>query len=164
MSLSAGPPGRAGEVKGRSGRAGEPAGRAGYTTTPAWTWRGRWRGRPAAPAALAPRPEKKRSRRRRAARAKARLRGRIPTTATRSPGREPRRFVGEQGWAIELRVHSVFSRWATIVGARSAQHCTPSYVDGKLVVRTDSTAWATQLRLLAPDVVRRLNEELGRGR
>ncbi|MEZ5093552.1 MAG: DciA family protein [Nocardioides sp.] len=29
------------------------------------------------------------------------------------------------------------------------------------MVRTDSTAWATQLRLLAPTVVRRLNEELG---
>ena len=34
---------------------------------------------------------------------------------------------------------------------------------GKLVVRTDSTAWATQLRLLAPSVVRRLNEDLGHG-
>ena len=31
------------------------------------------------------------------------------------------------------------------------------------MVRTDSTAWATQLRLLAPTVVRRLNEELGHG-
>ena len=31
------------------------------------------------------------------------------------------------------------------------------------MVRTDSTAWATQLRLLAPTVVRRLNEELGAG-
>ena len=35
--------------------------------------------------------------------------------------------------------------------------------DGRLVVRTDSTAWATQLRLLAPTIVRRLNEELGHG-
>ena len=31
------------------------------------------------------------------------------------------------------------------------------------MVRTDSTAWATQLKLLAPTVVRRLNEELGHG-
>ena len=35
--------------------------------------------------------------------------------------------------------------------------------DGKLVVRTDSTAWATQLRLLVPTVLRRLNEDLGEG-
>ena len=33
----------------------------------------------------------------------------------------------------------------------------------RLVVRTDSTAWATQLKLLTPTVVRRLNEELGHG-
>ena len=45
-----------------------------------------------------------------------------------------------------------------------AGHCTPeSFADGRLVVRTDSTAWATQLRLLAPSLVRRLNEELGHG-
>ncbi len=31
------------------------------------------------------------------------------------------------------------------------------------MVRTDSTAWATQLTLLAPALVRRLNEELGDG-
>ena len=30
-------------------------------------------------------------------------------------------------------------------------------------MQTDSTAWATQMRLLAPTVVRRLNEELGDG-
>ena len=46
--------------------------------------------------------------------------------------------------------------------ATSASTCAPeSYADGRLVVRTDSTAWATQMKLLAPDVVRRLNEVLG---
>ena len=32
-----------------------------------------------------------------------------------------------------------------------------------LTVRCDSTAWATQLRLLAPRLVARLNEDLGQG-
>jgi predicted nucleic acid-binding Zn ribbon protein len=32
-----------------------------------------------------------------------------------------------------------------------------------LVVQADSTAWATELRLLAPTLVRRLNEDLGAG-
>lgn len=74
------------------------------------------------------------------------------------------RFVSEQGWETELRVHGVFSRWEAIVGREVGQHVTPqSYVDGRLVVRTDSTAWATQMKLLAPDVVRRLNEVLGEG-
>ena len=72
------------------------------------------------------------------------------------------RFVDEQGWETELRVHGVFSRWEAIVGREVGQHVTPeSYADGRLVVRTDSTAWATQMKLLTPDVVRRLNEVLG---
>jgi len=55
-------------------------------------------------------------------------------------------------------------RWPQIVGTDVAAHCTPeTFTDGKLLVRTDSTAWATQLTLLAPTVVRRLNEELGDG-
>jgi predicted nucleic acid-binding Zn ribbon protein len=74
------------------------------------------------------------------------------------------RLVDDHGWAVDLRVHGVFGRWAELVGAEVAQHCTPeSFAEGKLLVRTDSTAWATQLRLLAPTVVRRLNEELGHG-
>jgi predicted nucleic acid-binding Zn ribbon protein len=72
------------------------------------------------------------------------------------------RFVSDQGWETELRVHGVFSRWEAIVGREVAQHATPeSFADGRLVVRTDSTAWATQMKLLAADVVRRLNEVLG---
>jgi predicted nucleic acid-binding Zn ribbon protein len=74
------------------------------------------------------------------------------------------RLIAEQGWGTDVRVHGVFSRWDVIVGREVAQHCAPeSFNDGKLVVRTDSTAWATQMRMLAPTVVRRLNEELGDG-
>lgn len=72
------------------------------------------------------------------------------------------RFVADQGWQDELRVHGVFARWETIVGQEVAQHVAPeAYADGRLSVRTDSTAWATQMKLLAPEVVRRLNEVLG---
>ena len=74
------------------------------------------------------------------------------------------RLVEDHGWDLDLRVHGVFGRWAELVGAEVAAHSTPeSFDDGRLVVRTDSTAWATQLKLLAPTVVRRLNEELGHG-
>jgi predicted nucleic acid-binding Zn ribbon protein len=74
------------------------------------------------------------------------------------------RLVNDHGWGLDLRVHGVFGRWEELVGAEVAQHCTPeAFAEGKLVVRTDSTAWATQLRLLAPTIVRRLNEELGHG-
>ncbi len=74
------------------------------------------------------------------------------------------RVVDDRGWDLDLRVHGVFGRWSEIVGEEVGAHCTPETLDdGRLVVRTDSTAWATQLRLLAPTVVRRLNEELGHG-
>lgn len=74
------------------------------------------------------------------------------------------RLVANHGWELDLRVQSVFGRWAELVGDEVASHCTPeSFADTRLVVRTDSTAWATQLKLLAPTVVRRLNEELGHG-
>ena len=77
-------------------------------------------------------------------------------------GRSVDRLVTDAGWVTDVAVYGVFGRWASIVGADVAAHCSPeSFVDGRLSVRTDSTAWATQLRLLAPTVVRRLNEELG---
>ncbi len=74
------------------------------------------------------------------------------------------RLIAEQGWGTDVRVHGVFSRWEHLVGRDVALHCTPeAYADGKLTVRTDSTAWATQMKLLAPTVLRRLNGELGDG-
>jgi predicted nucleic acid-binding Zn ribbon protein len=74
------------------------------------------------------------------------------------------RVVDDQGWQVDLRVASMFARWAELVGAEIGAHSrAESFADGKLVVRTDSTAWATQLKLLAPTVVRRLNEDLGHG-
>ena len=74
------------------------------------------------------------------------------------------RLVSDRGWGVDLKVHAVFGRWADLVGEEIAAHSTPeAFADGRLVVRTDSTAWATQLRLLAPQVLRRLNEDLGDG-
>jgi predicted nucleic acid-binding Zn ribbon protein len=74
------------------------------------------------------------------------------------------RLVGAQGWELELRVRGVFARWPELVGDEIAAHTTPeTFADGKLVVRTDSTAWATQLTYLVPTLLKRLNEDLGEG-
>lgn len=74
------------------------------------------------------------------------------------------RLLAEHGWEVDVAVHAVMARWAELVGSEVAAHCTPErYADGELTVRTDSTAWATQLRLLAPRLVQRLNVELGDG-
>ncbi len=77
-------------------------------------------------------------------------------------GGELSKLVEREGWELMLRVRGVIARWEELVGQEVAEHADPeSFVDGVLVVRTDSTAWATQLRLLTPQVLGRLNEELG---
>ncbi|GAB3853128.1 DUF721 family protein [Nocardioides maradonensis] len=86
-------------------------------------------------------------------------------------GRDPQtlstevdRIIGDRGWALDLKVRGVFARWPELVGEEIGAHSTPeSLVDGVLVVRAHSTAWATQLKLLVTTLVRRLNEELGDG-
>ncbi len=97
-------------------------------------------------------------------------------TFTKSSGAQPddrdpqlldqamNRLIANHGWEFDLKVQGVFGRWAELVGDEVASHCTPETLDdGRLVVRTDSTAWATQLKLLSPSLVRRLNEDLGHG-
>jgi predicted nucleic acid-binding Zn ribbon protein len=122
------------------------------------------------------------------AKADARARGDLPTggSALRPPARGPagqagrprrprrddpqpltmaiRGLIGDQGWQTEAAMGSVFGRWPQIVGADLAAHTRPDrFTDGELLVIADSTAWATQVRLLAATLVRRLNSELGEG-
>ena len=73
-------------------------------------------------------------------------------------------LLDAEGWALAVATGSVFGRWAEIVGPDLAAHTTPEGLsDGELTVAADSTAWATQVRLLAPQLVLRLNRELGDG-
>jgi predicted nucleic acid-binding Zn ribbon protein len=74
------------------------------------------------------------------------------------------RLVESKGWTNELNVHTLLARWALLVGTANAEHSRPEgYEDTVLTVRTDSTAWAAQLRYLAPQLVAMLNEHLGDG-
>jgi predicted nucleic acid-binding Zn ribbon protein len=92
-------------------------------------------------------------------------------SAARPDDRDPQllgqaieRLLADRGWQKSAAAASVIGRWAQLVGAEVAAHCTPeSFADGVLRVTTDSTAWATQVRLLAPQFLKRLNEELGAG-
>jgi predicted nucleic acid-binding Zn ribbon protein len=79
-------------------------------------------------------------------------------------GEAIRRLLAERGWEQQAAVGSAFGRWDQIVGPELAAHARPDgLTDGELVVVADSTAWATQLRLLAATLVKRLNAELGDG-
>jgi predicted nucleic acid-binding Zn ribbon protein len=71
-------------------------------------------------------------------------------------------YLHDRGWERPLNQARVFSDWAGIVGADVAAHCAPSGLhEGELKVVAESTAWATQLRLLAGPMLARLAEELG---
>ncbi len=73
-------------------------------------------------------------------------------------------LLDAEGWNLAAATGSVFGRWPQIVGADLAAHTSPeSLRDGELTVLADSTAWATQLRLLQAQLIRRLNTELGAG-
>jgi predicted nucleic acid-binding Zn ribbon protein len=106
--------------------------------------------------------------------------GRRPTGTRRSrgghhpdvvpgAGRDPEllgstmgRLSAQLGWRQSLSVGGVVGRWREIVGDTVADHCVPeTFEGGALVVRADSTAWATQIRLLLPQLQRRLEEEVG---
>lgn len=72
--------------------------------------------------------------------------------------------IEERGWGTEVNVHLLLGRWAELVGDAVAQHSTPeAYRDRVVVVRTTSTNWAAQLRLMAPQIVAKMNASLGQG-
>jgi predicted nucleic acid-binding Zn ribbon protein len=75
-----------------------------------------------------------------------------------------RGLVTDRGWEVSTAGAAAVGRWPEIVGAQIAEHCrAESYTDGVLTVTADSTAWATQVRLLAPQILHRLSEQLGAG-
>jgi predicted nucleic acid-binding Zn ribbon protein len=71
-------------------------------------------------------------------------------------------YVEDRGWQRPLAEARVFADWAGLVGAEVAAHSIPMVLrDGELKVSAESTAWATQLRLLAGTLLARLVAELG---
>ena len=73
------------------------------------------------------------------------------------------RLLLDRGWNIDVAIGSVMGRWSAIVGTEVAAHCTPvTFSDGVLTVRAESTAWATQLRLMSSTILGRLETEVGK--
>lgn len=78
-------------------------------------------------------------------------------------GRIASRIAGDRGWSDKLAGGRVFDRWASLVGEDVAEHTTPvSLTDGELTVQAQSTAWATQLRLLRRQLLQRIADGVGR--
>ena len=73
-----------------------------------------------------------------------------------------RRVLGNLGWNAGMNAGRVLEEWDEIVGERLATHCRPvSFEDGVLVVSASSSAWASQLRMLTPQLITTIEEHVG---
>src|SRR5262245_37356122 len=90
------------------------------------------------------------------------------------PGPDPRdpqpigsvlaRLVKARGWQRPTAEATVFGAWTRVVGSDVAEHSRPVRLEeGVLTVEAESTAWATQLRLLAPKLLTRIAGQVGQG-
>ena len=79
-------------------------------------------------------------------------------------GEELDRLLADRGWVADFTVGSVIGRWEQIVGPDIAAHVQPASFEGSvLTVAAESTAWATQMRLLTSMVLGRIEAEVGPG-
>ncbi|HWA66232.1 MAG TPA: DciA family protein [Mycobacteriales bacterium] len=73
-------------------------------------------------------------------------------------------LVRDRDWERTLTAAGLLPRWAQIVGEDIAAHCKPDrLVDGELTCIAESTAWATQLRLMSRQLMARIVAEVGPG-
>jgi predicted nucleic acid-binding Zn ribbon protein len=88
------------------------------------------------------------------------------------PGPDPRdpqpfglllgRLVKNRGWQRPAAEALVFGDWTKVVGEDVASHCRPVKLeDGVLTVEAESTAWATQLRLLSGRLLATIAAQVG---
>lgn len=88
------------------------------------------------------------------------------------PGPDPRdpqllgsvlaRLVKARGWQRPAAEATVFGEWERVVGPEVAKHSRPVKLEnGELTVEAESTAWATQLRLLAASLIQRIAAVVG---
>ncbi len=88
------------------------------------------------------------------------------------PGPDPRdpqlfgtvleRMMKARGWQQPAAEATVLGHWERVVGAEVASHSRPIKLEnGELTVEAESTAWATQLRLLAGKLLVRIAGEVG---
>jgi predicted nucleic acid-binding Zn ribbon protein len=79
-------------------------------------------------------------------------------------GAATRDLARSRGWAARVAEGSVLGRWAGVVGEQIAAHATPtSLTDGVLTISAESTAWATQLRMVQAQLLAKIAAAVGDG-
>ncbi len=75
-----------------------------------------------------------------------------------------RDLAQSRGWSKQVAEGSVLGQWVTVVGDQIADHAVPvSLRDGVLTVSAESTAWATQLRMVQAQVLAKIAAAVGDG-
>lgn len=109
-------------------------------------------------------------------------RGRATAAPRRKPGAGRRRWSGpgpdardpqplgaatgdlarSRGWSAKVAEGAVFGRWRAVVGDQIADHAAPkSLNEGVLTVTAESTAWATQLRMVQAQLLAKIAAAVG---
>lgn len=79
-------------------------------------------------------------------------------------GRAARDLAGSRGWSPRVAEGTVLGQWAAVVGDQIADHARPTALrDGVLSVSAESTAWATQLRMIQAQLLARIAAAVGDG-
>jgi predicted nucleic acid-binding Zn ribbon protein len=79
-------------------------------------------------------------------------------------GRLTRDLANTRGWSSRVAEGAVFARWAEVVGDQIAEHAAPTTLrDGVLTVSAESTAWATQLRMVQSQLLAKIAAAIGDG-
>ncbi|KUI48022.1 hypothetical protein AU198_05430 [Mycobacterium sp. GA-1199] len=69
-----------------------------------------------------------------------------------------------RGWSGRVAEGAVFGRWPGVVGEGIAAHATPTSLnEGVLTISAESTAWATQLRMVQAQVLAKIADAVGDG-
>ncbi|MDD7582053.1 DciA family protein [Corynebacterium sp. 32222D000AT] len=72
------------------------------------------------------------------------------------------REIIERGWQQDLAHGWIMGHWALLVGERIAAHTRPEKIDGQTVyIQTDNSNWATELRYLQHQIIKRIAETIG---
>lgn len=75
-----------------------------------------------------------------------------------------RDLAKKRGWSAQVAEGTVLGNWATVVGHQIADHATPTALnDGVLSVAAESTAWATQLRMIQSQLLAKIAAAVGNG-
>ncbi|MBJ7465747.1 MAG: DUF721 family protein [Mycolicibacterium sp.] len=75
-----------------------------------------------------------------------------------------RDLAQSRGWSKQVAEGSVLGQWSTVVGDQIADHAIPTSLrDGVLTVSAESTAWATQLRMVQAQLLAKIAAAVGDG-